>query len=86
MTEKTPTRARGPDPTCPRCHSERLRRETRRIPLVQRGRHCATGGWYICLDCGNCFDGVTDHDDGVLPWWVEKRAAGRVRNIEEVEQ
>ena len=71
------------EPLCPRCGGDRLRRETRRIPLTTDGRHYATGGWWLCLGCGNCFDGVTDRDDGLLPWWVEKRAAGRVWSIEE---
>lgn len=47
--------------------------------------HHATSSWFACLDidCTCCFDGVTDDPDGVLPWWVEKRAAGRVWSMEE---
>lgn len=67
---------------CPRCGGDRLRRETRRIPVDLVSKHYATGGWYVCLDCRCCFDGVTDRDGGVLPWWVEKRPAGRVWSIE----
>ena len=65
-------------PRCPRCDGDRLRRDTQRIPSKKGSRHYATGSWYVCLDvdCGCCFDGVTDRDDGLLPWWVEKRAAG----------
>ena len=62
-------------PTCPRCDGDRLRREARRIPSRIDGMH-TTGGWWVCLDCACCFDGVTDHDDGILPWWVQKRGAG----------
>ena len=67
---------------CPRCNGDRLRREARRIFLTLKARRCtgkryATGGWYVCLNCVFCFDGITDHDDGTLPWWVEKRVAGR---------
>lgn len=73
------------EPICPRCSSDRLRRDIQRIRSRIGGRHYATGGWYICLECPCAFDGVTDHDDGVLPWWVEKRAAGRVWSMAELE-
>lgn len=69
----------GVDPPCPRCGGDRLRRETRRIASRISGIYYATGGWYVCLDCVCCFDGVTDHDNGLLPYWVEKRQARRRR-------
>ena len=76
-----------PEPTCPRCGRNCLRRDTQRIPVVEGSSESATGSWYACLniDCTCCFDGVTDHPHGILPWWVEKRAAGRVWSIEEKE-
>lgn len=72
-------------PRCPRCRGTRLHRDTQRIPTKTKSGQRATGSWFACLDvaCACCFDGVTNHDDGVLPWWVEKRAARRIWNIEE---
>ena len=63
-------------PRCPRCGGDRLRRVSRRLRPRSPGGGQWLAGWYVCLDCSCCFDGITDDPRGALPWWVEKRAAG----------
>jgi hypothetical protein len=58
--------------TCPDCGKVTATRETRKVRQHKTGRCVVWAGWYVCLSCGCCWDGVVD-GDGYLPYYVKGR-------------
>ena len=64
--------------TCPQCQGTRIERNTGRVPrryALEVIGYCQAG-WYVCLDCWHCWDGICEHEDGVLPARVVPRVKG----------